>query len=187
MPMPRTLRVVESIDDPPPLNVQAMRDGDSNALARCYEEHARHLLTVALRFTGVMEDAEDVVQDVFAQLPAALERYEERGQLRSWLTRLTIHASLMHRRRERVRATSASRSIDEFASPTIDGDPLAAARVLKALGELTPTLRNVFVLRAVHDYSHAEIAEALNISANTSEVRLHRAVKQLRQILEAIR
>lgn len=170
-----------------PISVPAIRAGDMRALTLCYRAHARHLRTVALRLTGTMADAEDVVHDVFVQLPKSMVHYEERGQLRAWLTRLTIHASLTHRRHERVRAALPLDVADGVASPTVDGDPIAAARVLRALGELTPALRHVFVLRAVHDYSHTEIGAALDISTDTSEVRLHRAVKQLREILEQIR
>jgi RNA polymerase sigma-70 factor (ECF subfamily) len=164
-----------------------MRNGDATALADCYRAHAQHLRTVALRFSGDLADAEDVVHDVFMHLPASLAHYEERGQLRAWLTRLTIHESLTHRRRERVRAASPLADVHDMAAPTVNGDPIAAARVMRALIALSPALRHVFVLRAIHDCSHAEIGELLGISTNTSEVRLHRAVRQLRDFLESIR
>jgi len=66
-----------------------------------------------------------------------------------------------------------------------DGDPVLQEKVLQALGTLTPPLRHVCVLRVIEGYSHAEIASLLEISTNTSEVRLHRAVQQLRRLLEA--
>lgn len=176
-----------SIDGEPALDTALLKDGAPEAFALCYRLHARHLLTVALRFTGSLSDAEDVVHDVFAGLAGSLSHYEERGQFGAWLTRLTIHTSLMHRRRERVRTHRGEESLDHLAAPTVDGDPVAAARVMRALRALTPALRHVFVLRAVHDYSHAEISEALGIPTNTSEVRLHRAVRQLRELLEDVR
>ena len=46
-----------------------------------------------------------------------------------------------------------------------------------------PSLRVVFVLREIEDYSHAEIAQLLDITVNASEVRLHRALRALRRML----
>lgn len=66
-------------------------------------------------------------------------------------------------------------------------DHVALRHVHHALAALSPALRHVFVLRAVHQLSHAEIAALLGIAVGTSEVRLHRAVSQLRQLLEVIR
>ena len=52
-----------------------------------------------------------------------------------------------------------------------------------ALDALPENLRTVFVLREIEGYSHDEIAELLDIRVGTSEVRLHRAMKALRQVL----
>ena len=57
-------------------------------------------------------------------------------------------------------------------------------RVHAALAALSAPLRHVFVLRTVHDLTHADIGALLGISANVSEVRFHRAVKALRRTLE---
>ncbi len=72
------------------------------------------------------------------------------------------------------------------AAPNIDKDPLAQDRAMRALSQLTPALRHVFVLRVVEEYSHAEVAALLGITVNNSEVRLHRAIRQLRAILGSI-
>lgn len=179
------LRLVEP--DDPDLDMAALRRGDAAAMAACYAQHARRLRTIALRFTASMPDAEDIVHDVFARLPDALETYHERGQFSGWLTTLVIRESLGH-----VRATRARRAapLDEASgamAPTVDGDPLAGRRIVAALAELSPALRAVFVLRAVHDHTHAEIGRLLDISPNTSEVRMHRAVQQLRTQLGSLR
>jgi RNA polymerase sigma-70 factor (ECF subfamily) len=72
-----------------------------------------------------------------------------------------------------------------FIAPTSGAtDRLAdLAAVQRAIAALPDALRAVFVLREVEGYSHAEIAELLNITTNASEVRLHRAVRSLRRAL----
>ena len=95
----------------------------------------------------------------------------------------------MYRRRERRRDSSSIELTLEQGQTTTaqaERDPIAHDRAIAALAKLSDTLRHVFVLRVIEGYSHAEIAALLNISINNSEVRLHRAVQQLRRMLGSI-
>lgn len=181
------LRLVPSDSSATGYTIDALRRGDPDALAACYREHASRLRTTVLRLTASVPDAEDIVQELFLHLPHSLSQYAESGQFPGWLTTLAIRRALMHERRERVRAHASIDDETEHPAPTVDGDVIAGARVLRALTALTPALRHVFVLRTVHDYTHPEIARALGITVNTSEVRMHRAVQQLRAQLGDLR
>lgn len=172
-----------------PCSLLALRAGDPDAIASCYRAHAQTLVAVAYRLTASAEDAQDIVHDVFVGLPEALAHYEERGQLRAWLVRVTTRVALMHRRKELRRDASTLESVLENSgrdSVSSDRDPIAHDRAMAALARLSPTLRHVFVLRVIDGYSHTEIAALLDISINNSEVRLHRAVQQLRRMLGGI-
>jgi len=164
----------------------AQRAGEPAAIAACYEQHAAALLALAYRLTASREDAEDIVHDVFVGLPRALLQYEERGQLASWLKRLTARTALMQQRRVRSRRET-SNDIDVLPSHVDTDDDAHRAsertRVGDALRRLSPALRSVFILKLVEERSHAEIAALLDISIGTSEVRLSRAVAQLRSLL----
>ena len=155
-----------------------VRRGDAQALAEVYRRHAPDLMGLAHRVTGSRADAEDIVHDVFVGLPEALERYEERGKVASWLRRLTVRRALTQRRRRRryVPLEAGAVARDDH---TIDRTALEGA--LRALPD---KLRVVFVLREIEGYTHAEIAELLGIRRGTSEVRLHRAMRALRRKLE---
>lgn len=125
------------------------------------------------------------MHDVFVGLPEALARYEERGQFGGWLARVATRVALaMQRRGARYDDDSALATMSPATNA--EGDVLAADRVHRALAALTPALRHVFVLRVLHDHSHAEIAALLGITPNASEVRLHRAVQQLRRLLGSL-
>ena len=154
-------------------------------MTACYAEFAPRMLQLAIRLTGERAEAEDVVQDVFVGLPEALRRYEERGQFGAWLRRLTVTQALMRRRREKSRREVAP--IDGVAGndaidPAVDAELTSEMiAVEQALFTLSTPLREVFVLRVVEGYSHAEIAALLGITVGTSEVRLTRAVKAMRE------
>ena len=166
--------------------------GDPDALGELYARHARALLALAYRLLGSVEDAEDVLHDVFLGLPEALRCYDERGTLESWLKRVTARVAL-----NRLRARRRSREIrfDDDPAPRDAsvrhmpavgaGDAIDAIALQRAIDALPESLRLVFVLKEVEGYSHAEVAALLDITRGASEVRLHRAVAALRRTLGA--
>ena len=164
--------------------VARVRRGDPDALSDLYARYGNMLMAVAFRLVGSRTDAEDVLHDVFLGLPEALRRYDERGALEAWLKRVTARVALT-RLRSRGRAREVSLNDEDVSLPSHASmerlaDVIAVQRAIDALPE---TLRLVFVLREVEGYSHAEIAELLEITTNASEVRLHRAIRSLRRTL----
>jgi len=70
--------------------IDRVRAGDPHALGQLYDEFAPRLLRVARQLLGSREDAEDTVHNMFVGPPEALQRYEECGSLRAWLTTRTV-------------------------------------------------------------------------------------------------
>ena len=68
-------------------------------------------------------------------------------------------------------------------SGSLEDQTLLRVDLEHALGRLDPLLRAVFLLREVEGFTHMEIAEAMDISENLSQVRLHRARLALRRLL----
>ncbi len=163
--------------------IERARDGEPDALAALYERHARSVMGLAHRITGSLEDAEDVLHDLFLGLPEALHRYEERGHFEGWLKRVAVRIALARlrsqRRRREVRVSG-----ETVCASGASGEGVVNRTALdRALRALPDDLRVVFVLKEIHGYSHAEIGALLGIRTNTSEVRLHRAMKRLRRLL----
>ena len=177
MALPRSQENADLPDDR--LAADAAR-GNPEALAALYHRHARALLAVAYRLLQRREDAEDVVHDVFLGLPEALRRYEERGSLGAWLKTITTRVALM---RLREQSTRPLMQLNDEEIPTATHAPDATLTVESALRQLSPNLRAVLVLKEIEGFTHAEIAAMLDISVGASEVRLHRALQQLRTML----
>jgi RNA polymerase sigma-70 factor (ECF subfamily) len=138
---------------------------------------------IATRLTLSADEADDVVQEVFVGLPEALRRYSEQNTFEPWLRVLTVRVALMRMRAARTRAAvsdAAGRAtlVELNADPHSDRLSLATA-----LARLDEDYRVVFVLKVVEGYSHDEIAAQLGIRRGTSEVRLYRAIRQLRTLL----
>ena len=158
----------------------AERLGDADALDRIeelYRRHAGALMAVAYRLLMSRADAEDVVHDLFVGLPEALRKYEERGSMEGWLKRIVVRLAL-----SRIRARRDV-PLDAAELTVQPGDPVGRVAIQRALADLSPSLRAVLVLKEIEGFSHAEIGAMLGISVGASEVRLHRALRQLRASL----
>ena len=162
--------------------VARVRAGEPAALGELYSRYARPLFGLAQRLMGPEQDAEDVLHDVFLGLPEALRQYEEQGSLDAWLKRVTARVALNRLRSYRRRNESSL--MGAAGAPTRAAHPLDALALRDALAQLPEKLRAVFVLKAIEGFSHSEVADLLQISRSASEVRLHRAIRSLRHLLE---
>ena len=162
--------------------VHQVAAGSSDALAALYKLHAAPLLRLARRMTSSVEDAEDVVHDLFVGLPESIHKYHERGSLQGWLKRVVVRLALM-----RLRTTRRRREValdDEVSTPSAQTtDDSVSWDVQRAIDTLPDDLRAVLVLRQAERYTHQEIAALLGITPGASRVRLSRAVKLVRTAL----
>lgn len=172
--------------------------GDASAFESLYARHKRALFQTALRVLGNVEDAEDALQEGLLAAYRNLKRFEGRSQFSTWLTRIVINASLMRRRSMRARpAVSLENFSDEentipaeerFATDDPSPEEIYERRELNNLinanlAELSPVLRDAFVLRESQGLTTSEAARALGVSENTLKARLWRARQQLAERL----
>lgn len=160
--------------------VSRLRDGDVDALEVLFRRYATELLRLTSGLMPTHADAEDIVQDVFVGLRLALRSYEERGAFRAWLRGVAVRSALAARRQRGGRREGP---LDDDIGPALAHDPSTPVALRDAISQLPDALRDVFVLKMVEGYSHAEISALLGISSNASEVRLFRAVRRLRHLL----
>jgi RNA polymerase sigma-70 factor (ECF subfamily) len=178
---PQVITAIKELRELSCLPRRALDARQAAALAIIYRHYARSLLAVAHRFRDSGVDAEDVVHDVFSRLPWIIDQYRG-GGLGAWLRRVTQREALMQLRRSRRRCLEP---IDEHGwSDTVSSNAGAIdtdhTELHVAIAALAPPLREVVMLRIYRDYSHYQIAGALGITPTASEVRLCRAIKQLR-------
>jgi len=161
-----------------------VRADRSDALAALYRRHGQMVYRVAFRFLVNHQDAEDVLQDVFAGLPEALRSYEERDRFPYWLKRLTVRASLMKLRARERRREDVLMDSDALSARGRGPEGVAdGVAVRRAIRQLSDEQRVVLMLKQVEGYSHGEIGELLGITEGASAARLHRALRRLWEIL----
>ena len=177
---------VSDIDDSPATarrrQLDALARGDDDALAQLVAEFGDLVYGTIYRLTGHAADADDAAQEVFIRLPRVVSGFAGTvEQFPGWLRRIAVRAALMRLRSGRRRNEVSAESIVALISRP--DDVLSRLTIESALARLTVEHRTVFLLKEVEGYDHAEIAELLGISVANSEVRLHRARRQLRELL----
>ena len=160
-----------------------------------YDQH-RSVVYRYVRFrVATREAAEDVTSDVFMKALRSIERYDATlASPRTWLLRIARNAVTDHLRALRRRGSlhvSLDRVPDLVADiPSQDERVLRQERIQTLLNG-TQTLRKadqeILSLRYGAGLGNSEIAEALGISNNAVAVRLHRAVKRLKDAVENLR
>jgi RNA polymerase sigma-70 factor (ECF subfamily) len=81
--------------------VIAAKSGDAQAFETLVRRYQRRMLALAMRFTRIREDAEDIVQQSFQKAFIHLHKFEEKSSFSTWLTRIAINEGLMLLRKRR--------------------------------------------------------------------------------------
>ena len=163
--------------------VERLKGGSSGALRDAYGHYGDMVYQSAFLLTHSAADASDVLQDVFIALPEAIRSFEGRSDFSRWLKQVAVRAALVkHRARRRRFEVSLLAAVSSLHQRP-DSSLLDKLEVERAIAQLSEKLRVVFVLKEIEGYSHREIAASLRIRKYTSEVRLYRARRALRQLL----
>lgn len=142
-------------------------------------QHSAHLLRLAYFYTKNIHAAEDIVQDVFIKMLST--PYEERGHLRSFLTRLTVNKSKDYLKSWAYRKIQFE---TRWRMTVTDRDHIVQQEERSAIGaailQLPLKYREPILLYYYEEMPVLEIAELLGLSDNTVKTRLRRAREQLR-------
>ena len=177
--------------------VVAARNGDEQAFETLFKRYQRKTFAVVLRYTRVVEDAEDIVQQSFYKAFAHLCQFQGESSFSTWLTRIAINESLMFLRRIRLtREVSIDSISDAEGSPAVlekpDANPSPESRcshrgevriLSKAVRNLRPRLRTAIVLRELRELSTSETACCMGLSVAAVKARIFHGKRELRQEL----
>jgi len=177
----------------------AVGRGDEQAFEQIFYRHRKRVARLAGRFFNRHEKIEEIVQEAFTKMYAAIGNYSaERGQsFAAWLARIAINSCYDELRRMRRRPEGSLDDIttDEMAWLASQSRPRNAADnsesivilrdlAAKLLARLAPEDRLILTLLDGEDKSVVEIAQAMGWSVSKVKVRAHRARQSLRRVLE---
>jgi RNA polymerase sigma-70 factor (ECF subfamily) len=179
------------------LNLDAMRAGDRQEVARLVDAAYPAIYRLALRMVDNEQDAEDVLQETFIKVMRALPGFKGRSALTTWIYRIAVNEALMLMRKRKGNMVSIEDDGDDDGEEgegmhIVDWCCLPEAEFVsaetrqhldRAVQQLPPRLRMVFLLRDIEGFSVAETAELMKISEANVKTRLVRARLKLREML----
>jgi RNA polymerase sigma-70 factor (ECF subfamily) len=169
--------------------VRAIINGDKQAFRQVFDSCYESLCQYAFTILKDMDEAEDTVQAVFLKIWESRTQLEIRHNIRSYLFRTVYNKCINQLEHRTVRMKYEDYGRREHSAevqhPEVFPDELEE-HIKRAIGKLPPHCRNVFLLSRYEELRYAEIAERLNISVNTVENQVSKALKILRSELKNI-
>lgn len=168
--------------------------GEQSAYVELYDMYSGLIYRLAYSLLGDREDAEEVLQDSFEYAFRRLDHYDPRkSAFKTWLYRIAVSRCRNKRRRKWLPSFSLNaydgHEPKDPAAPQPDERVVLSERqraVWAAVGELSPKLREVAILRYYGGLQYAEIGAVLDIPPKTAESRMRLAHKALRDRLSGI-
>jgi RNA polymerase sigma-70 factor (ECF subfamily) len=175
--------------------IRLAQQGDERGFERIYRLHSQRVYALCLRMMrGNTAEAEELTQESFLQLFRKIATFRGESAFSTWLHRLAFNIVLMRLRKRSFQVVSMDETLepgkntpglheyigglDQRLSRSVDRMDLE-----RALNQLPPGYRAVFILHDVQGYEHNEIAAIRGCSLGTSKSQLHKARGRLRQLL----
>lgn len=165
--------------------ITACLRNDRKAQQQLYQLYAKAMLNVGFRMLHSREDAEDVLQEAFADAFRRLSSFRFESTFGAWLKRIVINRCINHLRKKKAdlqflddMQLFANRPEEESETAELSID-----RVKNAMQNLPSGSRIIFSLYLLEGYDHQEISEILNISVSNSKTQYMRAKNRVKALL----
>lgn len=168
--------------------VRLCQNGTESAFEELVRRHQQRMLALVGGILRRSEDVEDVVQQVFMKAYVSIKRFDQRAAFSTWLYKIAVNECWDYLRKKKVRPLLYESDLSEEQVSRLDGivssdrapdnpdDRTAVKQLLERLLEKLPEQdRQLLVLKEIEGFSVQELAEILNLNANTVKVRLFRA------------
>jgi RNA polymerase sigma-70 factor (ECF subfamily) len=168
--------------------------GDHDGLAALYDRHAKPVYSLALRILQDQGEAEDIVQDVFAQAWRQAGQYDaSRGAVAAWLFTLARSRAIDRLRARHARPgraiddRQAANVVDPRVPPDLQVLSEEQVRQVRVALDTLPVLQRMAIELAYYEgLTHREIAERLEQPLGTVKTRIRRALGKLRDVLAGV-
>ena len=159
--------------------LKGLQSGSRASLAILWQEHSVHVLNLAFRMLKDRDQAEDILMDIFVQVPSAVQKFRGESALGTWLYRLTINACLMKLRAEHRHAELEEQNWEAIVNEALGADEkeqeFDIELLTMGLNELPAETRSMLWLKDAEDLDIKDLSEIYHMPDGTIKARLSRA------------
>lgn len=168
-------------------DILAAKAGDTAAFGRLYAKYAPGVFRFVSFRIPVRENAEDITSNVFLRAWEAMRTFDpEKASFRGWLLTIARRQTIDQYRKKLNRDISLDESLPDVTEPLPDRIQAQEEgnAVLEALKTLSPAYAEILSLRFFGELETKEMAEVLGKSEGAVRILQHRALKELRTVLQ---
>lgn len=160
-------------------------DGHPEEFATVVEEFQSRIFKVIFRQVGDRGIAEDLTQQVFIKAYQNLDRFRGDAEIGTWLTRIALNETSTYFSSKRYKQMRRTEPLDvvkeESKESGLEG---LLPQFRTALSQLSPILRDSFILCVIEGYQYNEVAQMLEISIGTVRSRVNAARLKLSELIQ---
>ncbi len=155
-------------------------NGDLDKAAILYQRYKRPLFNFFIRFGVERNFCQDLTQQTFYRLIHYRHTFREGHEFKTWIYRIARNLFHDYLKDNHLNISSLDENIEVFEEENTDDEQHKLVQI--ALQKLSPDYREVLQLSRYENLKYEQIADMLNVSVSVIKVRVHRAIKQLREI-----
>ncbi len=165
--------------------IEGCRRQDCAFQKELYQLFYQYTLKVGLNFASTLNEAREIVNDVFLKVFSKIDHYNSEQPFKPWINRITVFTAIDYYRKN----IKNQLRIDELETITELGDPadiiaqISAEELRDLVQKLSLAYRLAINLYAIEGYDHNEIADILGISVGASKSNLFKARAKLKMLL----
>jgi len=165
----------------------AVGRGEVSKLGVLFNRHHRALFDFFARLTGSRSIAEDLVQDVFFRMLKYRQTFRGDSRFKAWMFHIARNARFDYYKKHQAESPLAEDTANtlsnssSFPSHRLEQEQQTIL-LERAMFQLPPEKREVLILSRYQEMKYEEIAAIMGCEVGTVKVRVHRAMKELREI-----
>ncbi len=165
--------------------IEACKKGDPAAQFNLYKQYSKAMFNLAWRMVNNREDAEDMLQDSFADAFRKIGTYRYESTFGAWLKTIVINKCINHLRSKKMEIVTDNLPENGMHDEERDEEKIKyeAEKVSRAIDVLPNGYRIILTLYLLEGFDHKEIAQILKISESTSKTQYMRAKMKLKKTL----
>ena len=161
--------------------IEQAKGGDERSMAELFMTYKDYVMRSAFIMLRSRDEAEDVTENVFYKVFTNLQSFDMERDFHPWLSRIIRNECYTFLKKNRRQITNTDSWLDTITSE--DTHPETIHLVQSVLEQLSQKEREIIQLRFYQELTFEEIAKVLSTSVGNVKVRIHRAIKKLKEMM----
>lgn len=156
--------------------------GERGAQQRLYDTYGPRMYPVALRYSKMQQEAEDILQEAFVKVFQNIKNFRKDSSLGYWIKRIVINTALNHQRSKLYLYPMVDvNELKSYQSTDLTLSNFNHEELMGMVRKLPTGCQVIFNLYAIEGFKHHEIAKMMEISEGTSKSQYARAKSLLKE------